>query len=331
MPCSEKRARKMVESRKATPFWKRGVFCIRLNVEPSSRERQPICIGIDPGSKREGFTVKSEAHTLLNIQAIAVTWVKGAVEVRSNMRQARRSRHTPCRQNRKNRKRGGLPPSTKARWQWKLRICQWLTKMYPVTTLIVEDIKAKTKKFQRKWSASFSPLEVGKHWFYEKLANLGRIELKQGWETKELRDQHGLKKTANKLAEKFSSHCVDSWVLANWFIGGHVKPDNERLLVVVPLRFHRRQLHRVRPKISGKRDAYGGTKSLGLKRGSLVNHPKFGLVYVGGFQKDRISLHSLATSARLTHRAKPADCKFLTYNAWRWVIPTPKTKSVCRT
>jgi hypothetical protein len=33
--------------------------------EPSSREYQPIAVGIDPGSKKEGFTIKSEAHTYL--------------------------------------------------------------------------------------------------------------------------------------------------------------------------------------------------------------------------------------------------------------------------
>ena len=61
MPCSEKRARKMIESKKATYFWHLGVFCIRLNTEPSARNTQIISLGIDPGSKREGFTVKAEA------------------------------------------------------------------------------------------------------------------------------------------------------------------------------------------------------------------------------------------------------------------------------
>src|ERR1019366_6870080 len=92
MPCSEKRARQMIEKRKATYFWKLGIFCIRLNFEPVSRHMQQICVGIDPGSKKEGFTVKSRAHTLLNIQADAVTWVKNAVETRRMMRRSRRRR-----------------------------------------------------------------------------------------------------------------------------------------------------------------------------------------------------------------------------------------------
>jgi len=317
MPCSEKRARQMVASRKATPFWKRGIFCIRLNVEPSSRVLQPVVVGIDPGSKKEGFTVKSEAHTLLNIQADAVRHVKDAVEVRHNMRRARRSRKTPYRACRKNRARGGLPPSTKARWQWKLRIVEQLAKVFPITDIAVEDIRAKTKKWQRKWNRSFSPLEVGKAWFYEELKRFGNVHVKQGWETFELRNAAGLKKSKSKMSEVFEAHCVDSWVLANWYVGGHILPENKRMMCVSPIRLHRRQLHMLQPAKGGVRKAYGGTRSRGLKRGSLVTHPKYGLVYVGGTMAGRISLLAVADGKRLCQNAKPADVRFLTYNAWR--------------
>ncbi len=77
MPTTDSRARRWISSGKATPFWRKGVFCVRLNVEPSGRESQPVACGIDPGSKKEGFTIKSKAHTYLNVQADAVTWVKG--------------------------------------------------------------------------------------------------------------------------------------------------------------------------------------------------------------------------------------------------------------
>lgn len=316
MPCSEKRARQMVESGKATPFWNRGVFCIRLNVGPSARKTQPIVVGIDPGSKKEGYTVKSSKHTYLNIQADAVTWVRDHVETRRNMRRARRFRKTPCRPNRKNRARGGLPPSTKARWQWKLRLCRWLSKMFPITGFVVEDIKAKTKG-QRRWDVMFSPLEVGKRWFYDELGKVAPVETRSGWETKQLRDSLGLKKSKSKMAERFSAHCVDSWVLANEITGGHVKPDNERMLLVTPLRFHRRQLHRLQPGRGGKRTPYGGTRSHGFKRGALVRHPKHGLTYVGGCFRDRISLHSIRDGKRLCQNAKPSETKFLAYNTWR--------------
>ena len=57
MPTTPSRARRWIRSGKATQFWKGGVFCVRLNREPSARERQPIAMGVDPGSKREGIVV----------------------------------------------------------------------------------------------------------------------------------------------------------------------------------------------------------------------------------------------------------------------------------
>jgi hypothetical protein len=148
MPTTSSRARRWIKQKKATPYWKKGVFCVRLNVEPIDRKTQPIAVGIDPGSKREGYTVKSKSHIYLNIQTHAVDWVKEHVKTRRNMRRARRFRNTPCRQNRENRlvNKQKLPPSTKARWQWKLRICKWLASIFPVTVFVVEDIKAKTLK-----------------------------------------------------------------------------------------------------------------------------------------------------------------------------------------
>ena len=316
MPTTPSRAKRWIESGKATPFFKKGIFCVRLNVEPSNQETQEVAVGIDPGSKKEGFTVKSLAHTYLNIQTDAVTWVKDAVEIRRNMRKGRRFRNTPCRTNRMNRKRGGLSPSTKARWQWKLRICNQLKRIFPIEVFVVEDIKAKTFKNKIKWNTSFSPLEVGKNWFYTELEKLGKVELKQGYETKELRDLLGLQKIKEKTAEVFEAHCVDSWVLASSWVGGKV-PDNKQLLLVTSLRLHRRQLHKLQPGKGGIRKRHGSTRSLGFKRGSLVKHIKYGITYVGGNSKNRISLHSLKTGQRLCQNVKVEDCKFLSYNSER--------------
>jgi len=317
MPTTASRARRWIKSGEATPFFNRGIFCVRLNRKPSGNERQDIAVGIDPGSKKEGFTVKSEAHTFLNIQSDAVQYVKDAVETRRNMRRARRSRKTPCRANRKNRARGNLPPSTKSQWQWKLRIVEQLAKVFPITDVVVEDIKATTKKGKRRWNVSFSPLEIGKVWFYDRLENFGRVHLKQGWETAEMRSAVGLKKSKSKLSEVFEAHCVDSWALANSIVGGHAVPENRRMVCITPIRLHRRQLHMLQPAKGGVRKSYGGTRSCGLKRGSLVTHPKWGLAYVGGTMAGKISLHSPASGKRLTQGAKLTDCRFLTYNTWR--------------
>src|SRR5215469_13293873 len=279
MPTTPARARRWMRCSKATSFWKGGVFCVRLNQEPSARQMQPIAVGIDPGSKKEALVVKSTAHTYLNIQADAVTWVKDAVTTRRQMRRTRRYRKTPCRSPRCNRARGRLSPSTRARWQWKLRLCRSLCRLFPITTFIVEDIKAATKG-KRRWDRSFSPLEVGKQWFYAELGRLAPLEIRQGWETKQLRDSLGLRKGSNKMAENFSAHAVDAWVLAWSRVGGSTVPEQTRLLCLTPLRWHRRQLQRMKPARRGVRAPYGGTRSIGFTRGTLVRNPTYGLVYV---------------------------------------------------
>jgi hypothetical protein len=319
MPTKPSRARRWAKSGKATPFWRKGVFCVRLNVEPSDRETQPIAVGIDPGSKKEAFTVKSAAHTYLNLQADAVTWVKDHVEVCRMMRRGRRYRKTPYRKMRANRNinKLRLPPSTRARWGWKLRVANWLMCLYPITQFVVEDIQAVTKPGQRRWNTSFSPLEVGKRWFYDELGKLALVTTVQGYETAQARQVLGLKKSKSKLSDSFAAHCVDSWVLANRAVGGHTEPDNKAMLYLVPLRFHRRQLHRLQPNLGSIRKPYGGTMSLGLKRGAWVKHTKYGVCYVGGTTNGRISLHCLQDGKRLTQSAKPENCTFLTYSSWR--------------
>ncbi len=65
MPTTSTRAAKWIKNGKATPFWKKGIFCVRLNVEPSARNYQPVACGIDPGSRMEGYTISSANHQYL--------------------------------------------------------------------------------------------------------------------------------------------------------------------------------------------------------------------------------------------------------------------------
>jgi hypothetical protein len=337
MPCHPARARQLVRKGKALRRFSKGLFYIRLT-ERADGTTQPIGLGIDPGSKWEGFMVGSEAHDFLNINADAVTGVKDKIETRRNMRRTRRNRNTPYRKCRWNRATKAnydgfrLAPSTHARWDWKLRIAKWLSKLYPISCFIVEDIKARTKKYKEAYAAfgqkfgaaqmfngNFSQLEQGKKWFYQELGKLAPVETKQGFETAEMRTQLGLKKLDkhHKSSKNFYAHCVDAWVLVNWYVGGRIKPELESVLCISPLQFKRRQLHKLQPAKGGIRTRAGSTNSLGFKRGSLVKHIKHGVMYVGGFLKDRLSLHSVRTGERLVRNAKPTDCTFLAHTSWR--------------
>jgi len=319
MPTTPPRARRWIKSGQATPFWKGGIFCIRLNREPSVREVQPIAVGIDPGSKKEGYSVRSEAHTYLNIQADARAGVKDSVKQRRRMRRARRQRTTPCRQPRQNHKqrKKKLPPSTRARWEWKLRLAIFLCHIFPVSVFVVEDLKAQTLQGKKRWNSSFSPLQVGKQWFYEEIGKLAPVQTKQGYETQALRERLGLKKTGKKLAEIWAAHCVDAWVLAYSAVGGRTSPDNQRLVCIEPFTWHHRQLHRFQPEKGGKRKPYGGTLSQGIKRGTLVKHPKWGKATVGGTTGGMLSLHDQQTNRRLTQTARVADCMLIKVLRWR--------------
>ena len=313
MPTKPSRARKWIRDKKATPFWKNGVFCVRLNVDPSDRYFQEICVGVDPGSKKEGITAKSEAHTYLNIQADAHSKVGKKVERRRELRRGRRSRKCPNRKQKKHNLSNSdrMPAGTRARWDWKLRILDWLSKIYPITHVCVEDIKARTIERAKKWNTSFSPLEVGKQWFYTEIRKRWELLTLQGWETQEIRESLDLKKSSKKLSETFEAHCVDSWCLAYHAVAGDGIVDNTDIFCISPIPIRRRELHRQNPQKGGKRPRYGGTTCDGFVKNTLVKHVKHGLSRISGFGKTGISLYSLE-GKRLCQNAKTEDFKVLT-------------------
>jgi hypothetical protein len=145
-----------------------------------------------------------------------------------------------------------------------------------------------------------------------------RVHLRQGWQTKELRERYGLEKTKEKARACFTSHAVDAWVMAAE-ISGAAAPTCTCLFYLVPVRLHRRQLHAFQPGKGGIRRPYGGTRSQGLKRGTLVVHRKHGLCRVGGEDRRHrtVSLHSYRSNQRLTQGAAVRDCKRRTWVAFR--------------
>jgi hypothetical protein len=314
MPCSEKRARRLMEKGEAKAYYQAGIFCIRLLKEPSNRRSQPIALGMDPGSKREGYTVLTEKHVVLNITTTTPCWIKEHIETRRILRRARRSRKTPYRQMRANRASlrdaNRIPPSTKARWQAKLRIIKRLQKILPISIINIEDIKAKTKEGKTKWNTSFSPLEVGKAWFYSEVEKLGaQLTKTDGFDTKQHRDNRGFKKSKAKLDYIWEAHNVDSHSLAEMVLKIQVKPFFG-LYKLQFLEYHRRQLHVQSAAKGGVRKSYGTTVSMGLPRGSTVAY-KGGLAYVGGSSKERIAVHDIKTGKRINQFAKREDIEVL--------------------
>jgi RRXRR protein len=326
MPCTPAKARQLFKSGKARPKRnKLGLFYVQLMYRQEP-ENQPLVAGIDPGSKFEGYSVVGTKDTVTNLMAAAPDHVKEAVETRRTMRRARRHRKWRRRKrfdNRLNRK-NRIPPSTRSRWEAKARVIAHLKTILPLSDVVVEDVRAVTRPGKGgKWNTSFSPVQVGKEHLYRLLREMDLVvHTRQGWETKELRERYGLAKTKSKGRQSFDSHAVDAFVLAA-SVSGASHPTCTQLWYLVPVRLHRRQLHRLQTSKGGVRRPYGGTRSLNEKRGTLVTHPKYGLCTIGGFDRRRQthSLHAYRTNVRLTKLAKIADCCRRTGAAFRsWLV-----------
>ncbi len=332
MPCTPAKARHLFKSGKARPKRnKLGLFYVQLCYEQEP-DNQPLVVGVDPGSKFEGFSVVGTKDTVVNLMVEAPDHAKEAVETRRTMRRARRFRkwRRPKRFDNRLGRKQRIPPSTRSRWEAKARVVRHLKSILPLTDAVVEDVQAVTRAGKRrKWNAAFSPVQVGKEHLYRLLRDMGlQVSLKEGWQTKELREHYGLKKTKSKSKQSFDSHAVDAWVLAA-SVSGAEKPTCLRLWYGVPAVLHRRQLHLLQASKGGVRKPYGGTHSLGLKRGTVVSHPKYGLSTVGGFdrKKQTISLHAYRTNKRLTQAGKGKDCHVLTWVAWRtWLVREKMSK-----
>ena len=323
MPCHPARARKLLKNQKAKKQWKGGFFYIKL-LEREDGYTQRVACGIDPGSKKEAFTIRSEKKTFLNIQTDAITHVKDRVEERRIMRQTRRSRNCPYRECRLNRlhNRCFAAPSTKARYDWKLTIVNMLMKLYPIDVIVYEDIKARSCKGKKKWNSSFSPLQTGKKYFLNKLEQLTEVIVKQGYETAEKRKELGLTKSKKKLSNSFFAHCVDSWVLAGFGLqDAREILDNTMMIFVRKIPFWKRKLHRQKFNKSGKRHRFGGTVSFKMNRGSIVKYKKLGLRRIGGFNtgSKKVRLQEFSTFKRGPDKQGIIkDLIFLANCNWAW-------------
>lgn len=184
--------------------------------------------------------------------------------------------------------------------------------------MVVEDVNVTTEEGNGSRNSAFSAIQAGKNWLYSHILALGySLTTFKGSQTASFRRQLGLFKTKNKASKSFDSHCVDSWVLANEVLGNQLKPDMIHVLELKPLTYTRRQLYRLNFKKGGTRSRYGGTMSLGIKRGTLVKHVKYGECLIGGNNGvDQVSLHSNISLSRLTQKAKLVDLQLIAHSPW---------------
>lgn len=331
MPTKPSRARRWLRDGKAIVVHNDlDVFCLQLVVEPSGHETQPMALGIDPGKLFSGVGVQSSKFTLF--MAHLVLPFKSVTEKmtgRRILRRARRGRRInkrafrgkiPPETSRRNisfqvrshrekrfdnRRQNKLPPSIRANKQLELRVSCELLKIFPVSHICYEYIKARTENGKGK---GFSPAMVGQKIMLEWLEQLRPTTVQEGWQTSILRQQLGLAKDrSDKSAQKPETHAHDGIVLAashfmsfekfqtantrghHWV--GEVQVTPAPFRVIARPNLYRRQLHFENPvgDTLGNRKRKGGTVTpFGLRSGDLVKAEKAGKIYqgwIGGYTK----------------------------------------------
>ncbi len=311
MPTTSARARKWIASGKAKAVWNDlNIFCVQLLVEPSGTETQNIVVAIDPGKLFSGVAAVSSkavlftAHLVLPFKRIIAR-----KQVQKRLRRSRRgrriNRNIPFaqrahRQKRfDNRRKNKLPPSIRANRQLELRIVNELVKLFAVSEIVYEYIKARGDK-------GFSPVMVGQRWMLEQLTTIAPTYKLEGWKTSILRKHLGLEKNQDdKSAQNVTTHANDAIALCasrlmqykafdtansrghHWV--GSIQLTDAPFKIIARPQLYRRQLHFENPSKGGARKRKGGTVTpFGFRSGDLVIATKGKKTikgYIGGYSE----------------------------------------------
>ena len=152
MPCSPKRAKRLLDSKRAVVA-RMNPFTIRLT-ERVGGTKQPMELKLDPGSKKTGvaLTVLGAVRGWYAVAAWEIQHrgqaIRDALLSRAQLRRGRRSRKTRYRQPRfSNRKRsqGWLAPSLRSRVDNVVALTSKLYTVCPLTSIPVEQVRFDTQ------------------------------------------------------------------------------------------------------------------------------------------------------------------------------------------
>ncbi|MGL4500351.1 MAG: RRXRR domain-containing protein [Planktothrix sp.] len=322
MPTKSSRARRWIKEGKAIgKFNDLGQFYVQLKVEPLDDKIQPIAVGIDPGKLYSGIGVQSANFTLWTGHLeLPFKKVRERMDNRRMIRRGRRgrriNRNIPFSQRAhrqvrfSNRRQSKLPPSIRANRQLELRVVKELFKMFPITDIYFEyvraDVDLTSGRKGAKSGKGFSAVMVGQKQMVNWLSQLATVHTIYGWQTSNLRKYLKLEKSKDKSEQTVKSHAVDGITLACYHFleykahfssntHGHSWQGNVTITscpfaVIKRPPISRRQLHLMVPYKGNVRRKYGGTTTeFGLRKGDLVNSPK-GIGYVSGQTKKQISV-----------------------------------------
>lgn len=272
-PTTPARARRLLNARAATTVWSKfGTFGIQL-LAPTAQHTPLTTLGMDSGSKFDGYAVVCGQENVLSVK-LDLPDKKGIVNKiseRRALRQARRFRTTwrrPARFNNR-RKHDWLAPSQAVIVNSRLKVLRELCRLYPITQVGFEDVRF--NHAAKRWGANFSTVEIGKArirtFFVERGITVTDFA---GYETQALREGLGYRKTRNKAADCFESHCSDALTLACAVAGAKRVEPGVFLVVDDTYRCVRRKLHDTQPAKGGIREAYSHGTVFGLRKGLKI-------------------------------------------------------------
>ncbi|MGV2826669.1 RRXRR domain-containing protein [Myxosarcina sp. GI1(2024)] len=275
MPTTSARARRWIAVGKAKPVWNDlKIFCVQLLQEPSETKTQKIVASIDPGKLWSGCACISQKAVLFTANLILpfkrVVARKQAQKILRRARRGRRiNRNLPFefrahRQKRFDNRRGSkLPPSVRSNKLLELRIIKELTRIFPVSEIVYEYVKADVDLTSGRKKArsgkGFSPVMVGQKYMLQWLEEIAPTYKLEGWHTSIIRKQLGLPKNKDKSSQDVSAHANCAIAAAasrfmeyksfysvknrghHWV--GSVELTNSPFKVISRPQLYRRQLH----------------------------------------------------------------------------------------
>jgi hypothetical protein len=308
MPTKPSKARRLLQAGKAKVVHnKLNIFCIQLLFEPSARKTQDVVVGIDPGKLFSGIGIQTSKNTLFKAHLVLpFKAVTKKMDARRLLRRARRGRrinrkvafqYRAHRQKRfDNRRQKRLPPSIRANKQLELRVLKELCKVFPLSHVRYEVIKARTENGKGK---GFSPAMVGQKVMLQWLNKILPTTTQEGWQTSILRQQLRLPKDkTDKSKQSPETHANDGIALAashfmnfeqfhtsnsrghHWV--GQIQLTNAPFRVIARPNLYRRQLHFENKLPGGSKKRKGGTITpFGFRSGDFVCGEKAGKLYKG--------------------------------------------------
>ncbi len=281
-PCKNGKARKMIYGGVAQVVWNKfGEFGIKMLI-PTREETPKTILGIDNGTKFEGYSLIVGNENQLNVMWLLPNKqnIVNKLEERRELRRARRWRNCRRRQARfDNRNKDGfIAPSQLMMVNSRLKAIQEFFKYYPINKVAIEDVKFNHR--DKHYGKNFSTIEIGKNMI--KAFIIGKVGRDnyitfEGFETEKSREKLGLKKSSNKSLESFNSHCVDSFSIASE-ISECLNPNFNIIVADDTYRPIRRKLHDTQFKKGNIREKYSTGNFKRIKKGTIC---EFGQI-VGG-------------------------------------------------